>query len=227
VTTRITSRDEEGAAASALLVAALLIGFAVFTYMAIPFGTAVDAKAQNRTAADAAALAGAEGVREDLLLSLGDDGIPGSWSDLPGAAGFGRYAAEEYARYNGATLVSYWFDATDGTAHVEVEGHRVDGEPSRSTAVAQVDLPRCDPLDPPEPPAPTEEPEPEDPKDPDTPPAPTEPPPPPAPVDVSVDCDGFDLTFQIRYTEDGGLEVHFPPGQLDKIRDAMDVRLVG
>lgn len=204
----------------------MLVGVAIFTYMAIPFGTAVDAKAQDRTAADAAALAGAEGVREDLLAGLGSAGFPQSWTDLPGAAGLGRAEAESFARYNGSTLVSYWFDPTDGTAHAEVEGHAVDGELSRSTAVAQVDLPHCDPLDPPDPPLPTETPDPKDPKDPGKPPAPTEPPPPPPPVDVTVGCDGFDLVFQIRYTEDGGVEVHFPPGQLDKIRDAMDARLV-
>jgi hypothetical protein len=202
----------------------VLVGFAIFTYMAIPFGIAVDAKAQDRTAADAAALAGAEGVREDLLAGLGDDGIPGAWTDLPGAAGLGRADAEAYARYNGSTLVSYFFDATDGTAHVEVEGHEVDGQLSRSSAVAQVDLPSCAPLDPPDPPAPSETPDPDGPADPDAAPSPSGPPPPP--VDVTVDCDGFDLVFQVRYTEDGGLEVHFPPGQLDKIRDAMDVRLV-
>ncbi len=231
MTARTLPRDEAGAAASALLVAAVLIGFATFVYMAIPLGAAVDAKARNRTAADAAALAGAEGVREGLLAGLGDAGLPGSWHDLPGAAGLGRSAAEEYARYNDATLLSYWFDPTDGTAHVEVEGQEVDGQLSHSSAVAQVDLPHCDPLDPPDPPAPTPAPEPEGdgdagdeaPGD----PLPSEPPPPPPPpVDLAVHCDGFDLTFQVRYTEDGGVEVHFPPGQLGRIRGAMDVRLI-
>jgi hypothetical protein len=222
---RIHPRDEEGAAASGLLVAALLVGVSVFTYMAIPFGTAVDAKAQNRTAADAAALAGAEGVRDDLLASIGSDGVPGSWTDLAGAAGLGRSAAEQYASYNGATLVSYWFDPTDGTAHVEVEGHSVDGRPSRSSAVAQVDLPTCEALETPE----ASEPPADAPEDPEGPPepGPTEPPAePPAPVDVSVSCGDFDLTFQVRYTEDDGVEVHFPPGQLQQVRDAMEVRLV-
>jgi hypothetical protein len=231
VITRALPRDEDGAAASALLVAAVLVGFAIFVYMAIPLGSAVDAKARNRTAADAAALAGAEGVREDLLAGLGDAGFPRSWSDLPGAAGLGRSAAEEYARYNDATLLTYWFDPTDGTAHVEVEGQEVDGQLSHSTAVAQVDLPHCDPLDPPDPPTPpTPDPAPgqggkPDDKGPGN-PLPSEPPPPAPPVDLSVHCDGFDLTFQVRYTEDGGVEVHFPPGQLGRIRDAMDVRLV-
>ena len=221
-------RTEEGAAASALLVTAVLVGFAIFVYMAIPLGSAVDAKARNRTAADAAALAGAEGVREDLLASIGSDGVPGSWSDLPGAAGLGRSAAERYAAYNDARLVAYHFDPYDGTAHVEVEGQEVGGQLSRSRAVAQVDLPRCEAMDPPappEPPAPEDEDGPGDdgPGD-EGPPAP--PPPPPAPVDVSVDCGAFDLVFQVRYTPEGDLEVHVPPGQLGKIRDAMDVRLV-
>lgn len=224
-------RTEEGAAASALLVTAVLVGFAIFVYMAIPFGSAVDAKARNRTAADAAALAGAEGVREDLLASIGSDGVPGSWSDLPGAAGLGRHAAERYAAYNDARLVAYHFDPYDGTAHVEVEGQEVDGQLSRSRAVAQVDLPRCEAMDPPAPPPAEDEDDgpgddgPGGAGDDDAGPAEAATPP-PDPVDVSVDCGAFDLVFQVRYTPGGGLEVHFPPGQLGKIRDAMDVRLV-
>jgi hypothetical protein len=212
-------RDEQGAAATALLVTALLIGFAAFVYLAVPFGTAVDAKAKNRTAADAAALAGAEGVREDLLAAIGSDGVPGSWTDLPGAAGLGQPAAAEYAALNDGTLVEYWFDPTDGTAHATVEGRGFDGEVSRSSAVAQVDLPSCEALEPPDPPEETEEPDLEDP------PATESPAPPPPPVDVSVSCGDFDLVFQVRWT-DTGPEVHFPPGQLAKVREAMDVRLV-
>lgn len=214
------THDERGAAASALLVTALLIGFAAFVYLAVPFGTAVDAKAQNRTAADAAALAGAEGVREDLLATIGSDGVPGSWTDLPGAAGLGQPAAAEYAALNDARLVEYWFDPSTGTAHATVEGRGVDGEPSRSSAVAQVDLPSCEALEPPAPPEPAR-----DPEDVDDPLTPESPAPPPPPVDVSVSCNGFDLVFQVRWT-DAGPEVHFPPGQLTKVRDAMQVRLV-
>lgn len=214
------THDERGAAASALLVTALLIGFAAFVYLAVPFGSATDAKAQNRTAADAAALAGAEGVREDLLASIGSDGVPGSWTDLPGAAGMGQAAAAEYAELNDARLVEYWFDPVDGTAHATVEGRGFDGEPSRSSAVAQVDLPSCEALDPPQPP---EQPADEDPVG--DPPPTESPAPPPPPVDVSVSCNGFDLVFQVRWT-DTGPEVHFPPGQLGKVRDAMQVRLV-
>lgn len=217
------THDERGAAASALLVTALLIGFAAFVYLAVPFGTAVDAKAQNRTAADAAALAGAEGVREDLLASIGSDGVPGSWTDLPGAAGLGQPAAAEYAALNGGRLVEYWFDPVDGTAHATVEGRGFDGEPSRSSAVAQVDLPSCEALEPPEPP---EGPAEDDPENTDDEPTATEPAaPPPPPVDVSVSCNGFDLVFQVRWT-DNGPEVHFPPGQLTNVRDAMQVRLI-
>jgi len=215
------THDERGAAASALLVTALLIEFAAFVYLAVPFGTAVDAKAQNRTAADAAALAGAEGVREDLLATIGSDGVPGSWTDLPGAAGLGQPAAAEYAALNDARLVEYWFDPSDGTAHATVEGRGVDGEPSRSSAVAQVDLPSCEALEPPEPP---EQPADEE-EDGADPPLTESPAPPPPPVDVSVSCGGFDLVFQVRWT-DSGPEVHFPPGQLTKVREAMQVRLV-
>ncbi|CAN5315138.1 hypothetical protein BH18ACT9_BH18ACT9_01080 [soil metagenome] len=213
----ISHRDEEGLAASALLVTALVLGLGIFAYMAIPFTTAIDAKAKNRTAADAAAIAGAEGVREDLLSSIGADGIPGAWTELPDVAGLGRYAAEEYARLNDASLVSYYFDATDGTAHVEVEGRGYGGEPARSSAVAQVDLPHCDALEVPEPPEPTATPGPGEPSE-----TPT---PLPDPANVSVDCGPFNLIFKIRYT-DTGVEVLFPPGQLNTIREAMDVKLV-
>lgn len=211
-------RDEEGLAASALLVTGLLVGLAMFAFWAVPFTTAIDAKAKNRTAADAAAIAGAEGVREDLLTSIAADGVPGAWTGLPGIAGLGRYPAEEYAALNDATLVSYYFDATDGTAHVQVRGRGVDGEASRSSAVAQVDLPECEELEPP----PLDDPVPDGPPGPDGPPSG----PPTDPLDVSVDCGSFALDFQVRYTEDGGIEILMPPGQVAKVRDEMDVRLV-
>lgn len=193
----LRARDERGAAATALLVTALLLGLAAFAYLALPFGLAVDVKARNRTAADAAALAAAEAVREDLLAHVASGGTPGAWTDVVGVAGLGRAAAERYAALNRGRLVEYWFDPTDGTAHVAVEGQGVGGVPSRSTAVARLDLPGCDA------------------------------PPQPGPsTQVSVSCHGFDLDLEVRPGPGGVPQLHLPPGQLVKVREAMDVRLV-
>jgi hypothetical protein len=227
--------DERGAAATALLVTAVLVGLTVFVFLAVPYGAAVDAKARNRTAADAAALAGATGARDTLLGSIGPRGVP-HWGDLPSAAGLGYAKAEEYAARNGGQLVAYHFDTVDGTAHATVEGLDAEDRVARSSAVAQVELPRCTPLDLPEPP------EPREPADPPGPPGdddeedgrgggrpedrgPRETGPPP-PVDVTVDCGPVRLTFVVELDEDGAAEVTFPPGQTEAIKDVMHVRLV-
>jgi hypothetical protein len=220
--------DERGAAATALLVTAVLVGLTIFVFLAIPYGAAVDAKARNRTAADAAALAGAVGARDTLLGSIGPAGVP-HWSDLPSAAGLGWAEADEYAARNGGRLVSYHFDTVAGTAHATVEGLDAQGRVARSSAVAQVDLPRCTPLELPDPP---ERPDPPGPPGEDDrsgdPPGDRGPRdlPPPQPVDVTVDCGPVRLTFVVELGEDGTPEVTFPPGQTDAVRDVMDVRLV-
>lgn len=210
---RLGRRDERGVAASALLVTGVLVALGIVVYMGLPLVTAIDAKAQNRTAADAAALAGAEGVRDDLLDAIASDGVPGAWTDLADTAGFGRARAEEYAALNDAQLTEYSFFAADGTAHATVLGEGAEGRPARSAAVAQVDLPDCDPLELPQPPS----------ADPSAPPV--EQPPEPPEVDVPLSCDGFDLTFRVRLTE-AGPQVLLPPGQLAVVREAMDVRLI-
>lgn len=233
------SRDEEGVAASALLVTALLVGLGMFVYMAIPYATAVDAKAKNRSAADAAAIAGAQAAFGDLLMSLsggpiGGDLIPGSWSAVPGCAGLGYGAANGYASYNDAVLTDYVFDCGTGEATVRVEGRGYEGQPSRSTARAKVDLPSCDPMpeppepEPSEPPAdpPTGGPSPSPGPGPSTGPSPT--PEPADDFDFDLDCAGFDLHLEFKDTDGDGLydAFHVPPGQLGDIADAVDARLV-
>lgn len=231
-------RTEEGAAATALLLTAVTVGLVIVLYMALPYTAAVDAKAQNRTAADAAAIAGAEGALDDMLANLtggplDGDLIPGSWSELAGGAcgGLGYAAATQYASLNDAHVVAYEFSCVDGTARVEVEGRGFDGEPARSGAVAELgQVPSCGSLPPPPTPSPTPSETPAaSPSATSSPtPSPTPEPEPAEELALSVDCAGFDLHLQLRDTDGDGVHdsFHLPPGQLDTIADTVDVRLI-
>lgn len=214
--------SERGAAATALLVTAMLVGLTIFVLLAVPYGVAVDAKARNRTAADAAAIAGATGARDAALGSLGPAGVP-HWSELPSAAGLGYAQAEEYAARNGGQLVSYYFDTVDGTAHATVESLDAEGRVARSEAVAQVDSPSCDPLELPSPPGRPGGDDPGPPQDDDRGPKETGPRP---PEEVSVACGSQWITFSVEPGAGGGVEVSLPSGEDDALRDAMAVRLV-
>jgi hypothetical protein len=206
----------------------VLVGLTIFVLLAVPYGVAVDAKARNRTAADAAAIAGATGARDAALGSVGPAGVP-QWSELPSAAGLGYAEAEEYAARNGGQLVSYYFDTVDGTAHATVESLDAEGRVARSEAVAQVESPSCEPLDLPSPPGRPGEGagpggnDPGDPQDDDR--GPREPGR-PLPEEVSVDCGSQWITFRVEPGVGGGVEVTLPPGEDDALRDVMPVRLV-
>lgn len=217
------ARTEQGAAASALLVAAVFAGLATFLFIAVPFGAASDAKAQNRTAADAAALAGAEAAKADLLAVIGSEGIPEDWTDAGIGCELGLVEAQRYARANEAELVEYCFDVASGTAHATVEGQRTQGALSRSDAVAEVDLPDCEPVDVPTPtPAPTPT------ATPTGQPAPTETaaPAPPSPSPTTIDCDIIDLEAEVRFDDGPVPTVVVEPGSLQSLGEAMEVRLI-
>jgi hypothetical protein len=149
----LTPREERGAAALSLLVVAMLLGLAIFTAIALPLTNATDAKAKSRNAADAAALAGVEAFKEDLveaLRSLQVFPVGGLLAvvqsvDLNG----GQLAAIEYARRNDAQLVTYIpRPAVSGLlsfeTYAKVRGRSVDGEENTSEARAKLDLPGCD-----------------------------------------------------------------------------------
>ena len=148
-----TPREERGAAALSLLVVAMLLGLAIFTAIALPLTNATDAKAKSRSAADAAALAGVEAFKEDLVEALRNlqvfpvGGLLAVVQsvDLNG----GLVAAQEYARRNDAQLVGYVpTPAASGLlsfeTYAKVRGRSVDGEPNLSEARAKLDLPGCD-----------------------------------------------------------------------------------
>lgn len=172
---------ERGAAALSLLVMAMMISLAIVLYMVLPLATASDRKSANRTAADAAALAGAEFVRTDLENLLTTEGWLGSWSDYTPFLDFGGSAAQTYAERNGGTLVAYDFNPIGWTAHAKVESPQIreGSQKPVSEATAQLDFPDClsKPSD-----DPTTDPPPDG-EDPD----------PPAPPKLKLHCDGLDI----------------------------------
>lgn len=146
-------RDERGVAALSLLVVAMLLGLAIFTAMALPLTNASDAKAKSRSAADAAALAGVEAFKEDLveaLRNLQAFPVGGLLAVVQSVdLGGGQSAAIEYARRNDGTLVTYIpRPAVSGLLSFEtfakVRGRSIDGEQNYSEARAKLDLPGCD-----------------------------------------------------------------------------------
>ena len=164
-------RGERGAAALSLLTVGILVAIGIFAAMAIPLTDASDAKAKSRSAADAAALAGVEYVKNDLEVALSQYGWLGSWD------AYGNYildgglaAASSYAERNDGQLVTYQKPTVlnGWETYVKVRGRDVEGQNNTSEARAKLDLPECEveEVEPTEPPSPPpgpgeEEPEPE------------------------------------------------------------------
>ncbi len=167
---RTTRQGDRGAAAVSLLTVGIIISLAIIAVIAIPLTQASDAKAKSRSAADAAALAGADHVRLELKEQLSLKGWLGGWGHLPILDG-GLAAAQTYAQRNDATLVQYDPPSFDNgfTAYARVEGRTVKGEVTRSEAWATFSLPDCHTKDDPEP---TEPPPDDDEDDEDEPPPP-------------------------------------------------------
>lgn len=132
-------REEGGFAAIMLMVAGVLVGFAIFVLWAVPLTIATDGQARNQTAADAAALAAAESVRVPTALTdlIGFNGDLASLvAPFNGEADAARLAAE-----GGGTVTD--FSQTGLEAYVEVTTVMPDGKRQRSSARARLDLPSC------------------------------------------------------------------------------------
>lgn len=172
-------RQERGIAVLSLLTLGIILSLAILFVMAIPLTQASDAKAKSRSAADAAALAGADWVRVRLRNELSSQGWLGGW-DKFSLADQGLSAARNYAQRNDARLVQYDPPsfANRWQVHVVVEGRDVKGQTTRSQATARFSLPSCskDPAPPP--------------SDPPSDPPPDDAPPPPPPPD-SFSCGGI------------------------------------
>lgn len=172
---RARARDDEGLVSSAVLVCAIVLAAAILLAVTLPLVAASEQKSRSQIAADAAALAGAEGARE-LALGRVDEAVWHGGSLLAGAGAAGQAEAADYADRNGGRVMSYAYHG--GSDRVEVVVELVEGEPgdrsrSRGYAGVGVALGACErthktiivdwtepPPPPPPPPTPTPEPTP-------------------------------------------------------------------
>lgn len=193
---------------------------------------AEQSKAQN--AADAAALAGAGYILDDLpdqLLgaTFSDPGNLQGDIDAAGC-GFGEAAADDLAAENDATVTDYCWSASRTEVSVTVRlNYAVKGKPATASAVAapglrlsdcQLDPNFVPPTTPPSPPP--------------APPGPagkgggkgkpSTPPQPPAPVDTTVDCPFGDLA--VSYDPTTQRFSFSDPGQLRSVLNSLKPRLV-
>ncbi len=124
-------RDESGQMMTALVIGLAFTLLAVVVVAVVPVGAATNEKTRSQTAADAAALAGAQAVRERWV---DEDTAPGRlfYDDDPGRGGGvglhlgvlrgdGRLAAADYARLNDATLERYEVVPGQGEVEATVE----------------------------------------------------------------------------------------------------------
>lgn len=232
-TTMAHHERESGAAATLLVVAGVIVGLVIFTFMVLPIATATDAKSRSRTAADAAALAGAEGVVGDLESILTSGNWSGGGWDASQLGGSGFLAAQQYVRHNDADARIVYYDSDlDGLTwfvEVEIESPPVKAgtEPVRSFARAEVGLPDCEINvdDPPPTPEPTPEPPPAEGEEPppETEPQPEPEPEPTAPPGRTITCDGKSWRDEPT-VEDPDYDL--PGGLISALLDDLKPRLV-
>lgn len=139
----------DGGQMMAALVIALAVTLLAFVVIAVvPIGAATNEKTRSQTAADAAALAGAEALRtrwvdEDTApnVGLGVQFYPGRGRSFRGPADDARSQAESYARQNGARITGYSLVRGRGEVRVEVENdYAAYPERGRATSRATADM---------------------------------------------------------------------------------------
>jgi hypothetical protein len=196
---RRSTRGERGQVTTALviIVVVALVTLSVVGLMALARG--VDEKSQAQSAADAAALAGAAVLSDELpdLLGLIDD--KDDVFGLVGGCGLGQDEAATYASKNEAVLTGYCFDLAAGRVEADVrmsEPVSDDVGPARASAVASpgLDLSSCSWNDEEPEPTPTPTPSPTPTEPPDEPPPP---PPPPPDIGTTLSCGPLTAEFVI------------------------------
>ncbi|GAB4070200.1 hypothetical protein GCM10028777_34690 [Angustibacter speluncae] len=138
-------RGDDGQVVGALVLLVAFLLLALVTYVVFPLGAASNDRARARTAADAAALAGAEEMRTAWLNGPVLPVVlqfPYPPTPLPND---GRAAATTYAASNGSTVESYSFNRSSGVVEVSVRANHTtnENEPVRratSAAAAEMDI---------------------------------------------------------------------------------------
>lgn len=196
---RAHEEPEDGQAAMWLVLAMafLFLGLGVTAYSRLV--SATDEVSGLQTAADAAALAGAQAIARDAPQAIkdavrGGGGIP---------CGLGRSEAQSFAARNGATVTAYCYYPVQDRIEVTVRSQAVleSGQRESTSAVAELDL-RLGPCvlpDAPDPPTPTPTPTP-------TPSASTTPTPTPTPTPDDVVKKGRcgEVEFDVVFPGSGG-----------------------
>jgi len=137
------SRDDRGQITTAVVV----VGIVVVVWLGlvvVKFGQAIDERSHFQTAADAAALAGAQQIRAQIpgLVRISIEGA-GTGKFMSAARGLGQEAAMDFAGRAGSDVTNYSYDPISDTVRVSVIGRAeslVVGSPLKATAVARVGL---------------------------------------------------------------------------------------
>ena len=195
-------RGDEGQVATAVMIVVTVGLVAVTGLGVLRLGAAVDERGQAQTAADAAALGGAEAARSGLV---GVFAALRSVEDLTAVGdaltcGVGREGAVELAAANGADVTSYCYDSVTDRVEVEVVNEATGDAgtgPATARAVAALGLliDDCEPST----------------DDPDA-------------DEVALTCGDLTVEFEVA---DGELRLATPPDELaERLADAFEPRLV-
>ena len=190
-------RNERGQVAMwlILVVAAGLIGLGATAYTRLV--SATDEISGLQTAADSAALAGAQSIAKDAPQAIKDAVLGGG--SLP--CGLGRGEAQSFASRNGAEVTSYCYHPIQDKVEVTVRSEKVlesgQKESTKATAELGLKLGPCKVPDPPEAPTPTPTPTP-------TGTATPTPTPTPTPDDVNKKVHCGDIEFDVTFPGSGG-----------------------
>lgn len=191
-------RGESGQVATAIVLVVVVGMIAVGLFGVFAVSRGADERAKSQSAADAAALAGADALT-DVIPGIFD--LFNSKGDLGSAfrCGLGRSAADDFASRNDAYVTSYCYDAHDDEVRVSVRMNDPvtdDVGPATAKAVAStgLDLGNCSWRDD-EPPSPS--PSPSSSTTPTPSPSPPTTPPPPPDTGTTLTCGGLRAVFEV------------------------------
>jgi len=133
----VLRKDEEGQASTALLLSFTFVLLLV-AVMAIPrFAKAGTERTGLDSAADVAALAGAQQVQEMLPQIV--EAYAWSGGESPGGGAIGAEAAISFAERNGSHVVMYQYTPVDGLVSVTVRSNKVQENGMQNTGHAVAD----------------------------------------------------------------------------------------